>query len=50
MKVNTARTVLLFHQIYDSFIQLMEAEIACLPNLINIFSGLLKFWIKDFEV
>jgi len=43
MKVITTRTVLLFDQIYDSFIQLMEAEIARLPNLIKIFSCLLKF-------
>lgn len=43
MKVIAARTVLLFHQIYDSFIQVMEAEIARLLNLIKIFSCLLKF-------
>lgn len=50
MKVIRTRTILLFNQIYDSFIQLMEAEIARFPNLIKIFSCLLKFWIKYFEV
>ena len=30
--------------------QVMEAEIARLLNLIKIFSSLLKFWIKYFEV
>ena len=43
MKVIAARIVLLFHQIYDSFMQVMEAEIARLLNLIKIFSSLLKF-------